>query len=261
MKTTSPADAKIEEVFLAPVGSAFGNRTIVVERDGWYQLITPGSSHGNEVVLSRIDASRADQIVHDVIRQYAELEVGFRWQVGPLTEPADLGDILARHGFTGADVRGMAIEPAAWRVAPSDVVVERVTRENLADYVAGVAEGWRDETPPDPNLADDVTRHLDGEQFCMFVAKVGGAVAGTAGYTVKPRSEYLTGGNVLPAFRGAGVYRALIDARLRRLAAAGCPLATTQARETTSAPILEHLGWETVCRFRVYRLDAPRVAT
>jgi GNAT superfamily N-acetyltransferase len=260
MKTTSPADAKIEEVFLAPVGTAFGNRTIVVERDGWYQMITPGSPYGNEVVLSRIPPSHAEQVVRDVIRQYAELGVAFRWQVGPLTEPADLGDILARHGFTGVDVRGMAIDPAAWRVPPGEVVVERVTRDNLADYVAAVEQGWRDETPPDPNLADDATRHLEGERFCMFVAKVGGAVAGTAGYTLKPRSAYLTGGNVLRAFRGTGVYRALIDARLRRLAAAGCPLATTQAREATSAPILEHLGWETVCRFRVYRLD-PRVAT
>jgi GNAT superfamily N-acetyltransferase len=261
MKTTSPAEAKIEEVFLAPVGTAFGNRTIVVERDGWYQVMTPGSPHGNEVVLSRIEASRADQIVQDVIKQYAELGVPFRWQVGPLTEPADLGDILARHGFTWQEVRGMAIEPAAWRSTPSEVVVERVTRDNLAEYVAGVEQGWRFETPPDPHLADDALPHLDGERFCMFVAKVGGAVAGTAGYVMKPRSAYLTGGNVLQAFRGTGVYRALIDARLRRLAAVGCPLATTQARETTSAPILEHLGWETVVRFRVYRLDDPRVAT
>ena len=260
MKTTTPADARIEEVFLAPVGSAFGNRTIVIARDGWYQLITPGSPYANEVVLSRIDASRADQIVHDVIRQYAELGVPFRWQVGPLTEPADLGDILAHHGFTAMDVRGMAIEPAAWRPAPGEVVVERVTRDNLDDYIAGVAEGWRDETAPDPHLAEDVLRVLDGEQFCFFVARVGGAVAGTAAYAVKPRSAYLTGGNVLPAFRGAGAYRALIDARLRRLAAAGCPLATTQAREDTSAPILDHLGWESVCRFRVHSLR-PRVMT
>jgi hypothetical protein len=315
MKTTSLADAKIEEVFLAPVGAAFGNRTIVIERAGWYQVITPGSPFGNEVVLSRIEPSRAEHVVREVIRQYAELGVPFRWQVGPLTQPADLGDVLARHGFVGTDVRGMAIEPAAaakrprsaaggatidpaadakrprsaaggatidpaadakrprsaaggatidpaaWTTTPSDVVVERVTRDNLADYVTGVAEGWRDETAPDPNLADDVSGVLDGEQFCFLVAKVGGALAGTAAYTVKPRSAYLTGGNVLPAFRGRGVYRALIDTRLRMLAAAGCPLATTQGREKTSAPILEHLGWETVCRFRVYRLADPRVAT
>lgn len=261
MKTTSSADAKIEEAFLAPVGSAFGNRTIVVERNGWYQMITPGSPFGNEVVLSRVPAARAEATVRDVIRQYAELGVPFKWSVGPLTEPADLGDILARYGFAWWDIRGMVIEPTAWPHVASEVVVERVTRDNLADYIEGVAEGWRSETAPDPHLADDVARVLDGEQFCFFVAKVSGAVAGTAAYTVKPRSAYLTGGNVLPAFRGRGVYRALIDARLRLLAAAGCALATTQGREATSAPILEHLGWETVFRSRVYRLDDPRVAT
>jgi len=260
MKTTSPTDAKIEEAFLAPVGSAFGNRTIVVERTGWYQLITP-DSYVNEIVLSQIPASEAEQIVRDVIRQYAELGVPFKWCVGPLTEPADLGDILARHGFVWWDVRGMVIDPAPWRATPSAVVVERVTRANLADYIHGVTEGWRTEAEPDPDLADDLLRVIDGDRFCMFVAKVAGEVAGTAGYVMKPRSGYLTGGNVLPAFRGTGVYRALIDARLRRLAAAGCPLATTQAREKTSAPILEHLGWETVFHSRVYRLEEPRVAT
>jgi GNAT superfamily N-acetyltransferase len=252
---------KIEEVFLAPVGAMLGGTaTRIVERDGWYQVISPGSPFGNEVVLSRIDPARVDAVVRDVIREYAAHGVPFKWSVGPLTEPADLGDVLARYGFIGLDVRGMAIEPSAWNHAPVDgVVVEPVTRANLVDYIEGFTEGWSSETAfTDPNLADDVARTLDGDRFSFFVAKVGAAVAGTAGYAAA--LGYLIGGNVLPRFRGTGVYRALLDTRLRRLAAVGCPLATTQAREATSAPILEHLGFESVFRFRVYRLDDPRAA-
>ena len=57
------------------------------------------------------------------------------------------------------------------------------------------------------------------------------------------RSAYLVGGVVLPAFRGRGVYRALIAARLRHARAAGVAVVTTQARAATSAPILARLGF------------------
>jgi hypothetical protein len=45
----------------------------------------------------------------------------------------------------------------------------------------------------------------------------------------------------------------LIDERLRDAAALGFTLATTQAREATSAPILDKLGFETLFRSRVYK--------
>jgi hypothetical protein len=48
----------------------------------------------------------------------------------------------------------------------------------------------------------------------------------------------------------------MIDERLQRAAALGYTLATTQAREATSAPILEKLGFETLFRSHVYRRDA-----
>jgi hypothetical protein len=58
--------------------------------------------------------------------------------------------------------------------------------------------------------------------------------------------------------RGRGVYRALVVARLGALASRGIPLAVTYAREASSAPMLEHMGWETVSRGLVFRLADPR---
>jgi GNAT superfamily N-acetyltransferase len=59
------------------------------------------------------------------------------------------------------------------------------------------------------------------------------------------------GGVVLPALRGRGVYRALVSARLEHARSRGISLATCQAGRM-SAPILERLGFETVCRFLVF---------
>jgi GNAT superfamily N-acetyltransferase len=81
-----------------------------------------------------------------------------------------------------------------------------------------------------------------------------GRAAGTASFFLGDDSAYLTGGNVLTEFRGKGIYRALIRARLDALQALSIPLATTHAREKTSAPILEKLGFETVFRYSIYEL-------
>jgi hypothetical protein len=51
------------------------------------------------------------------------------------------------------------------------------------------------------------------------------------------------------------VYRALLDERLTLSARLGSPLAVTQARGATSAPILEKLGFESLYTSYVYRWE------
>lgn len=250
---------KIAETFLAPVGCTLMARdTRIVERDGWYQVITPSSAsvQGNEIVLSRVAAADADAVVRETSATYAAAGVPFRWSVGPLTEPAGFGATLEAHGFRRSEGRGMVIAPEAWTspARAADVTVERTTAETIDDFLAAFDAGWgRAATAPDPIARrDDHVRAIATGRFHMFVALRGGAIAGSAGFVTKARSAYLVGGVVLAEHRGTGVYRALLDERLRRIAALGLPLATTMARESTSAPILERLGFETVFRSQMY---------
>lgn len=247
-------ESRIAETFLAPIGCALAARdTRIVERDGWYQIITPSSRtvSGNEIVLSQVAAADADAVVREALATYAG---PFRWSVGPLTEPAGFGATLEAHGFGFTDSRGMAIDPAAWTACAADVTVEPVTAETIDAFLDASDAGWERREPVDDPSArrDDHVRALATGRFHMFVARRGGAIAGTAGFITKPRCAYLVGGVVLAAHRGAGVYRALLDARLRQVAALGLPLATTLAREATAAPILEHLGFETLFPHRMY---------
>ncbi|MEO7734287.1 MAG: GNAT family N-acetyltransferase [Kofleriaceae bacterium] len=255
-------DARIREVFLAPVGTLVAARdTQVIERDGWYQVLTPssGSYHGNEVIYSRLDPASAEPTVRDTIRAYAAHDAPFRWCVGPPTEPAGFGALLERHGFTWMDGRGMLVEPATWTAKPTRVALEAVTRANVEAYVVAFATGW-DLALDVGARCDDVVRALATGRFHFVMARVDGAIAATAGFVVKPAAAYLVGGNVLAPHRGRGIYRALIDHRLGQIRALGLPLAVTQAREATSAPILEALGFETVYRSRMYLQDDPRAA-
>lgn len=232
--------------------------TRIIERDGWYQVITPssGSTQGNEIILSRVRAADADEVVRRTIADYAPHGVPFKWCVGPLTEPPDFGDVLERHGFTFWPIRGMAIDPRAWLARPRpEIAVELVTPATLPEYYECFSRGW-EITAPDPIAwQDDHVRALATGRFHFFLARTGGVAVGTAGFIIKARSIYLVGGNVLASHRGRGIYRALLDERLRRAALLGHTLATTQAREATSAPILEQLGFETLFHSRVYKWD------
>ena len=257
---------KIEEVFLAPVGATLAShdtRTIV--RDGWHQVITPssGAIHGNEVIYSRIAPPDVEAVLRRTIAEYAGHGLPFRWCVGPLTEPApaDFGALLCRYGFTWHDGRGMAVDPASWKAphAAKGVALEAITPANVAEYVEAVAAGWELQFDV-ATRCDDVVRAIGTGRFHYVMARVEGAIAGTAGFVEKPRSAYLIGGNVLPSYRGRGIYRALVAHRLEHIRAMGLKLATTHARESTSAPILEALGFETVYRSRMYTLVDSRAA-
>jgi len=250
--------AKIAETFRAPCGSELpADDMRVIEREDWYQTITPStkSTQGNEVTFSRVAAEHAERVVRETIDEYAALGLPFKWSVGPLTEPSDFGDVLERLGFTYWQGRGMAIEPARWSSPPhSGVTIERVTQATFDDYYTAFVRGWGAEVIEAPSWRTSMRRALEGRHR-YYLARVDGEPAGSGGFAIKPRSVYLVGGNVFERFRGRGVYRALIDARVQDAAALGIPLVTTIARDATSAPILEGLGFETLFPSRVYKYE------
>ncbi len=234
--------------------------TRVIERPGWYQIVTPstGSAYLNEVAHSHLDASEADAIIDETIATYRELGLPVKWCVGPWTEPADTGERLASRGFEGWDVRGMAIASDARRAEPRDGVrIEEVDETTLDAFLRTATAGWG--LPPE-QLDAERTTHREAlrerpRRAHLFAATVGEEVAATAGMLLRDGYGYLVGAQVLERFRGRGLYRALIDARLAWLRERGIGLAVTQAREATSAPILERLGWETVFESRCWLLS------
>lgn len=86
------------------------------------------------------------------------------------------------------------------------------------------------------------------------VAYLDGTPVGVAGVEVADGVARLWGGGVLEAYRGRGVYRGLLAARMTYAAEHGATMALTQGRIATSSPILQRLGFVSYGQERCYRL-------
>lgn len=245
------AERKLRAAIAAPLGPSPAPRDVrVIERDGWFQRIAPsalGTWH-NEVILSSVDGHEAERVIDEVIAMYRAIGKPTKWSTGPWTRPEDFGDRLARRGFTSWETRGMGCATDL-HVATGAAQVRRVEHDtDLEAYIRTNAAAWS--TAPDEVQHDAMRRSL-GRELVAFVADDLGAGA----ILLREGYGYLVGTAVTERARGQGVYRALVAARLTHLRARGLEYAVTQARETTSAPILEHLGFETLFRGRCHVLE------
>ena len=227
----------------------------VIARAGWYQVHTPSVRDGalNEVVrCEELEPASADAAIAREVARHAGLGLDLKWVVAPTTRVADLPARLARAGFTTTWwARAMAVEPARHAAEPS--LAPGVSVGPVEDAAGGeawaqvVAEGWGQALE---RARGDAARALAGGRHALFLARLDGRPAGAAATFVGP-AGYLTGAVVLESARGRGLYRALVAARVAALARAGVALAVTQARDHSSAPILDRLGFETLFRFPV----------
>ena len=218
-------------------------------RPGWLQLTTPSFHRGglNNVELAVLDEHEADAVIDATIAEYDALGIRFRWTVGPDSRPLDLPARLERRGLKPTRVLLLAAAVADLAAeAPANVVVESVDEHNLAAYAGVVAAGWGVEAGPLIAYERAVQAHrarVQDTDYRSFLATIDGEPVGAASGICFPRSLYLMGAVVLPAYRKRGVYQA---ARRRACAVArarGVRLATCQAMADTSAPILGRMGF------------------
>jgi ribosomal protein S18 acetylase RimI-like enzyme len=246
---TWTAERKLRAAIDAPLGPSAGPLDMrVIARDGWFQRITPsaaGTWH-NEVIISSVDGDE-ERVIDEVVAMYRVIGKPTKWCTGPWTRPTDFDARLARRGFTSWETRGMGIATNV-TITPGTASVRRVSSDaDLDAYVATSAAAW--------STVDDVQREAFraalGRELVAFVADDLGAGA----ILLREDYGYLVGTAVRETARGRGFYRSLVATRLAFLQERGLEYAVTQARETTSAPILEHLGFETLFRGRCHVLD------
>lgn len=226
----------------------------VIERPGFLQIITPSLKTGglNQVIYSVLEEAETERVIDETIAMYQQIGVRFRWTVLPESRPLDLAERLARRGLELVEVRAMYHPTGPMDMEESeDIRVEEVGAAKVDMFTETMAAGWGVDPAALLRFHREIIARPKGD-YRLFLAFFQGQPAGGASFTSFSRSVYLVGGVVRKEFRGKGIYKALVNARLKRAAELGFLLATTQAQAKTSAPVLERLGFKTLCVFPVY---------
>ncbi|WP_033218832.1 GNAT family N-acetyltransferase [Kitasatospora phosalacinea] len=184
------------------------------------------------------------------------------WQV-LLGDPEGLGEELAARGGRvkiGLEILAADLSGGAPALRPPAVGTElrwAVDGATARDGAEVEVTGFGGALPPAARIEDVAARgarDVPAGRGGRLIAYVDGEPAGTGGVQVVDGVARLTGGVVVPARRGCGVYRALLEARLRYAVAHGARMALVKGNPRTSGPTLRKAGFAVYGQEPVYAL-------
>jgi GNAT superfamily N-acetyltransferase len=208
-------------------------------REGFTMLTSPADD---------LSSTELEALVERTVAFFDEQATSFEWKTFDHDRP-DLLPLLLAAGAEAEDhealVLGEAGPLASSVPPPSGVELRQVTsREDLERIAAMESEVWGEDWSW---LADDLTARLAGtDPVHVFVAEdtdAGGTVVSAAWLAPMRGTPVagLWGGSTLAAYRGRGIYRALVAARAQRALELGYSILQVDASDD-SRPILERLG-------------------
>jgi GNAT superfamily N-acetyltransferase len=217
----------------------------------------------NGIVYSSFAPPETETVVNDEIRYFAKLHRSFEWKVYSHDEPSDLLARLRNRGFKIGDEESLMIldvqdlPPGLLAPAPEDITVTAVTdEEGIAHFLSLESAIWgtRADTTRDFLLAA-LSDPFQGDR--AFVAFSGQKPIGFGRVSVSRQSQFagFWSGSVLPDFRGRGVYRALLSARIQHVRRLDSVRYLRVDALPSSRPILEKYGFARVAS--TWPADSP----
>jgi GNAT superfamily N-acetyltransferase len=204
----------------------------------------------NQVLRVRAGGDLA-AMVEEVSR--AHMGVFSRWLLARDSQLAELPPHLEATGWRFEHVhhlRSLGSNHEAASTASGVTIRAVCDAKTLTDCVRVQERAFGTSPSPIPaeRIADELSQleHPD-RRVHRFVAydESSGRPMSCGGLNVFPDLGigFLWGGGTDPEFRGRGAYRALVATRLERAVALGCPRVVAYAREDTSDPVLDALGF------------------
>ncbi|MFF7154206.1 GNAT family N-acetyltransferase [Streptomyces sp. NPDC008139] len=209
-----------------------------------------------------VEGAELDRLIARQRDFFAARGEAVEWKTRAHDRPAALPERLLAAGFVPEEretvVIGRAEEMTADPVLPDGVVLRQVTADAdlrriaaMESAVWGQDWGW---------LADDLAGRIAAAptEVVVLVAEADGLVVSAAWLVVRTGTDFagLWGGSTLEAWRGRGIYRALVAARAHVAAARGIRYLQVDASDD-SAPILRRLGFHAVTTTTPYIWSPP----
>ncbi|MYS06577.1 GNAT family N-acetyltransferase [Streptomyces sp. SID6041] len=219
-----------------------------IERVGGVVRQTGPAHAWNGVLWSGLTTADADRAIAGQIEHYAAAGLSFEWKLYAHDTPGDLGARLTAAGFTADPPETlMAAEAAALPDGvplPAGVELRAVTDASGVRQVAEVHQRsfGTDSGHLERQLLDRLA--ADPDTVTAVVALADGEPVSAARLELCPGTDFagLWGGGTVEAWRGRGLYRALVAHRARIAAARGHRYVQVDAADT-SRPILARLGF------------------
>ena len=220
----------------------------------------------NNISWIRCRAGEAAEVIREGRAIFASRSLPFVWNLDPETEPADFSNHLAAFGVHpdphGSEYATMVLPIEATIDAPRIEGLEirdaLAHSEDFRSANAAAAEAFGGSAPLQDDLAEIAMLErrrlstLAAGNRRWLLALVDGEPAGAGGLGLfPPGGATVNGGSVRPKFRGRGVYRALVAARLVIARDAGVEGLAVWGGDM-SRPILAKLGFQTVGWRRFY---------
>ncbi len=236
--------------------------TELIDRADWIQIRTPSSPRFNHNVVLRaqIPADEVEDRVRAVAAEHTRRGAAYRWVVGPSSDPRDaIIDALERSGAShSGHSLGMAMHiPSTALPTMEGLEVEAMRPETVDAYAELCARGFE---RTEPSFAEAVRyigrRSFEGPpQTASFIATLHGEPVATSHLRLLPTLGlgYLQGCSVLPAYRGRGIYRALVHHRMEYLRERGVERAVIWANASSAGIACGTLGFHTVCTAEFYQ--------
>ncbi|MEU1708815.1 GNAT family N-acetyltransferase [Streptomyces sp. NPDC005706] len=219
-----------------------------IERAGAVVRQTADAHGWNGVLWSRLDEATADRVIGEQIAHFTGLGLDFEWKLYAHDRPADLGARLTAAGFRAepeetllvGETGRLALDPGT----PDGIRIVAATDAAGVELVVKVHESafGTDGTRLRHRLLARLA--ADPGTVVAVVALAGDEPVASARMELVPGARFagLWGGGTVEAWRGRGVYRALVAHRARVAAARGCRYLQVDA-SPMSRPILERLGF------------------
>jgi len=223
------------------------------------RVVAPGGRGWSGITWSDLAGpAEADAAIAAQVRYFGALGVPFEWKLYDYDRPSDLDGRLTAAGFVPDEDEAVMVAEASDVPAdvtlPAGVILRPVTTEADVRLLIQVHERvfGRDQS----RLHRDLLAQLREapQSVAMVLAMAGDEPVCSARADFPPGSEFagLWGGGTLPAWRGRGIYRALIAYRAGLAARRGYRYLTVDA-SADSEPILRRLGFRCLARTTPYQ--------
>lgn len=215
------------------------------------RLVDISGQEEGTIIYSRLDETSIEQRITEQATYFESLGQGFEWKVYDYDTPVDLRRRLVEYGFELGDpeaimVLDMARVPETLLAPVTQNVRQIATVAELA-AVRQVEEAvWKeDQSEIIAYLTANVETGLD--QMSIFAAYVEDVPACCGWIYYPPRSQFasLWGGSTVAAYRGQGLYKAVLSIRVQEAQQRGVKFLTVDA-SPMSRPILEKHGFEQI---------------